>query len=288
MATASILIVEDSRTQARTLQRLLETAGYGATVAQCAEEALAFLGEPGRPLPDLVLSDIVMPGIDGFELCRRVKDGPATAAIPVVLMTALHDLREVLRALRAGADTFVTKPYRRETLLSRLAAALENARTRPDGAAHDGIVILVADERHVVQANPRSSVGLLLAAYESAVERNLQLERAAQEAQEARGEIESLAASVRLLVDSTPVAAAVVGEDGTTLYSNAAASALLGWSGQDARGRPFPVPFSPGESMRVGFPDGFEVDVKACATSWEATPATLVVLTEAGSGQASS
>ena len=191
METASILIVEDSRTQARTIQRLLESAGYGATVAQSAEEALAFLGERERPLPDLVVSDIQMPGLDGFELCRRIKDEAATAAIPVVLIPALHDLREALRALQAGADSFVTKPYRRETLLVRIAETLENARLRRGGPSADGIELFLSEKRHVVPADPRSGLGLLVAAYECAVEQNLQLERAGLAAQEAREAIES-------------------------------------------------------------------------------------------------
>ena len=281
MATARILIVEDSRTQARTMQRLLESAGYGAAVAQSGEEALAFLVEAERPLPDLVVSDIVMPGIDGFELCRRVRTEPATAAIPVVLMTALHDLREAIKALQAGADSFVTKPYRRETLLARVAETLENVRIRASAPADGGIEVFLAEERHVVPANPRSSVGLLIAAYGCAVDQNLQLERATLSAQEARNAIESLGASVRLLIEASPVAAAVVGEDGLTLCANSAASALLGWAGKTAAGRPFPIPFSPGESTRVGFPEGSEADVRACATWWDASPATLVVVSPA-------
>ena len=101
----SILVVEDSRTQAELLRHMLEEEGYDVTLAADGEVALRRM-EAGRP--DIVLTDILMPGMDGYELCRRIKQ--IYPGIPVILVTNLFDPADVLRGLAAGADSFIVKP----------------------------------------------------------------------------------------------------------------------------------------------------------------------------------
>src|SRR5690349_2051047 len=115
-----ILVVEDSATQALSLAMLLEEAGYRATVARSGEQALALL--PGDIA--LVLSDIVMPGMDGYELARRITEAPWGARLPVLLLTSLSEPLAIVRGLESGAAHFVTKPYEPERLLERVARAL--------------------------------------------------------------------------------------------------------------------------------------------------------------------
>ncbi|MFH0825379.1 MAG: response regulator, partial [Pseudomonadota bacterium] len=93
-----ILVVEDSPTQALYLQNVLEQAGYKVQVASNGESALEFLGTSE---PTLVLSDIVMPGLDGYELCRKIKDNPDLAQVPVILVTSLSDPLDILNGLKS-------------------------------------------------------------------------------------------------------------------------------------------------------------------------------------------
>ena len=124
------LIIEDSRTQARQLAALLEQEGFEVEVAPDGERGLAACA--ARP-PDAVLCDIVMPGINGFEVCRRLRARPETRDLPVMLMTSLADTADVVRALAAGADNFVTKPFVPATLVARLRRMLSKRRSLDEG-----------------------------------------------------------------------------------------------------------------------------------------------------------
>src|SRR4051794_18221681 len=98
-----ILIVEDSLTQAMMLQRLLSSHGFDVKAARNGREALTAMD---CELPSLVITDINMPEMDGYELCRRIKDAAASRETPVILLTSLSDPRDILRGLECGADSF--------------------------------------------------------------------------------------------------------------------------------------------------------------------------------------
>ena len=111
------VVIEDSRTQALMLAEHLRADGYHVEIAHDGESGVAACI---RSAPDLVISDVVMPGIDGFEVCRRLRAHPATAHVPILVLTSLGEPMEVLRALSAGATNFATKPYRGDHLLARV------------------------------------------------------------------------------------------------------------------------------------------------------------------------
>jgi adenylate cyclase len=116
--TVTILAVDDQPANLRLLDAVLSPRGYRVIGASSGEHALELLPSSGV---DLVLLDIVMPGVDGYEVCRRIRSGPETAFLPVVMITASGN-QEKTRAIEAGADDFVSKPFDQSELLARVAS----------------------------------------------------------------------------------------------------------------------------------------------------------------------
>ena len=114
----TILAVDDQPQNLRLLDAVLSPRGYRIETATTGEEAIEKLG---KAIPDLVLLDIVMPGIDGYEVCRRIRDNPATAFLPVIMITASGD-QEKLSSIQAGADDFVSKPFNQGELVARVGS----------------------------------------------------------------------------------------------------------------------------------------------------------------------
>jgi len=118
---ARILIVDDEDAIHVLLDRILELHGYKALHASSGREALEIV-ENERP--DLVLSDVLMPGISGLELCWLLKSNPKTALLPVLLMTSLNDTQDRAEAFESGADEFVAKPFRKREMVARIRGML--------------------------------------------------------------------------------------------------------------------------------------------------------------------
>ncbi|WP_313669780.1 response regulator [Sandarakinorhabdus sp.] len=122
---ATILVVDDAPDSLRFLTDTLEGEGYGVRIARDGHAALASLA---AELPDLVLMDAVMPGIDGFETTRRIKADPALASVPVIFMTGLSETENIVDGLAAGGVDYVKKPIVLAELLARLKVHMGNAR----------------------------------------------------------------------------------------------------------------------------------------------------------------
>jgi len=123
--TGVILIVDDTPDNLALLSDALDEAGYMVLVALDGTSALNRIQ---RRRPDLILLDAMMPGLDGFETCRQIKQQPDTANIPVLFMTALTDSEHVVKGFEAGAIDYVTKPIQCAEVLARVASHLRTAR----------------------------------------------------------------------------------------------------------------------------------------------------------------
>jgi DNA-binding response OmpR family regulator len=119
--TKRILVVEDSRTQAEIIRRLLIDAGFEVVLAADGREGLDRCDES---LPDLIVSDVQMPVINGFEFCRAIRSFPSTRHLPLVLLTALESAEDIIKGLESGANNFVPKPYDPIGLVGRLKRLL--------------------------------------------------------------------------------------------------------------------------------------------------------------------
>ena len=124
VSAARILIVDDSKLSVRMLQDRLTAAGYQVVVAYSGEEALARLRSA---TPDLILSDVVMPGINGYELVLRLRQHPATANTPVIMLTSKGGIQEKVAGFEAGADDYLVKPVDPTELELRIRALLARA-----------------------------------------------------------------------------------------------------------------------------------------------------------------
>ena len=127
---AKIFVAEDSPTQAERLVATLETRGFDVTSVSDAEQALEAFSKDKF---DVVISDVVMPGMSGYELCRMIKADRSGKGTPVILLTSLSEPMDVIHGLECGADNFLRKPYQPDDLVRRVDRILANLRVRETG-----------------------------------------------------------------------------------------------------------------------------------------------------------
>jgi signal transduction histidine kinase len=170
-----ILIVEDSPTQMEQLRYMLENVGYHVIAAGNGKEAVDLLNSHE---PSLIVSDIIMPGMDGFELCRYVTTRARSQGTPVILVTSLSDVEDVLRSLEAGASAFIRKPYDEEYLVSKIEQVLAGRESRARVEDGGRISISYNGKNYDVASNPGQVLDLLLSTFEAAVQQNQELVKA--------------------------------------------------------------------------------------------------------------
>lgn len=161
MPLGTVMIVDDAPGNLAILSDALEEAGYRILVAT---DGLTALEQLHYVIPDIILLDVVMPGLDGFGTCQALKARPETRAIPVIFMTALSELDDLLKGFGAGAVDYLTKPIRHPEVLARIAAQMTQIRTlqRAERAlAHGSLATLAVDgEARILWLTPAAKVWL--------------------------------------------------------------------------------------------------------------------------------
>lgn len=175
--TIEILIAEDSPTQAAQLQNLLEECGY---IVHLAADGLQALEMAHARKPDLVISDIVMPRMDGYQLCKEIKADGQLRDIPVVLVTSLSNPQDVIKGLGCGADSFLRKPYEGKYLISRIEYLRANQVLRQQEQGQMGVEMYLGGQRHFITAERQQILDLLISTYTEAIRLNDGLNRSNQ------------------------------------------------------------------------------------------------------------
>ena len=185
-----ILVVEDSPPQAEQLQFILEAEGFAVDVAPDAEIALKFFDTAAF---DMIISDIKMPGLSGYEFCHRVKQDPRGRDIPVILLSALVDPMDIVRGLECGADNSLTKPYQPEQLVERIRTVFHNRSARAPGKLAFGVEIVFLGRKFVINSEKEQILDFLIATFEDIVRTNRGLQESKAELVAAKAHIESYA-----------------------------------------------------------------------------------------------
>ncbi len=150
MSKETVLVIEDEPDIAELVQYNLEREGYRVLVAKDGETGLR---DAATRAPDIVLLDIMLPGMDGLEVCRRLRDEPTTEAIPLIILTARSEETDVVVGLELGADDYVPKPFSPRELVARVRALLRRTAVREQGRRQARIErgqVVLDSERHEV------------------------------------------------------------------------------------------------------------------------------------------
>src|SRR5258708_4838306 len=185
-----ILVVEDSPTQAQQLQFILEAEQFSVELALNAEIALQRVADEAF---DMIISDIMMPGLSGYELCDRVKKDAKGFNIPVILLSTLADPMDIIRGLECGADNFITKPYEPEQLIDRIQTVFQNRRARIQGKLAFGVEVVFLGKKFIVNSEKEQILDLLIATFEDIVRINRGLQESRAELVTAKAQIETYA-----------------------------------------------------------------------------------------------
>lgn len=188
-ANSEILIVEDSPTQAIKLQYILEKNDYKSTVAQNGKDALDAIK---NNIPSIIISDIVMPEMNGFQLCKHIKSDEGMKHIPVILLTTLCDPLDIIRGLECGANNFITKPYNEEFLICRIQYILMNSELRKGRSAEMGLEIFFRGKKHFIDSDSMQILDLLFSSFESALQKNQELQQANRKLKETLDTVQTL------------------------------------------------------------------------------------------------
>ena len=124
LSESVILVVDDNQQNVELIQAYLEDLPCKVVTAFDGLQAIKYIEDPDQPTPDLILLDVMMPKMSGFEVCKKLKNDNATRTIPIMMVTALNELGDIERGVESGTDDFVTKPVNKLELITRVKSLL--------------------------------------------------------------------------------------------------------------------------------------------------------------------
>jgi PAS domain S-box-containing protein len=235
-----ILVAEDSPTQAERIRFLLEAEGFEVRLARDGQEGLEAVSAAA---PDLIISDVVMPRMDGFAFCQAIKFSKATRRIPFVLLTSQQTPMDILHGLEQGADNFIPKPFEDDYLLARIQRIFENLERRRQGGLDMEVTVRLGGHEIVVNADKQQMIELLFSTADELSESNRNLEKARQaleeqartlerKVEERTRELAGAEARYRTLVEHIPAVVYLAAHDavGRFLYVSPQIEAALGFT----------------------------------------------------------
>src|SRR4030042_4956518 len=197
-----IVIAEDSSTQAEQLKHILTKNGYRVLHGRNGKEAFDITR---RERPLLIISDIIMPEINGYELCKAIKTDDQLKGIPVILLTVLSDSVDIIKGLECGADNFITKPYNEKYLLSRIHNILINKELRKEQLSETGMEIFFANKKYYVNSDRVQILDLLLSTYENSIQKNRELIQVNEKLKSTRDELKTLNKKLEEIIEARPL-----------------------------------------------------------------------------------
>jgi len=250
----SILVVEDSPTQSMYLKFLLEENGY---TVHMARNGLEGLDSASKIRPQVIISDVMMPEMTGYEMCRAIKDDPELSIIPIILLTTLSDPEDILKGVEAKADYYLTKPFDETSLLSRVKDILDHNLELKKDEKWEELEIVVRGKRRKVRSTSTRIMNLLLSTYENAVQRNTELLKAQEELRDLNEELEERVYELRVsenrfrsLVKTIPDIVYRIDPQGKFTYINEAIE-RLGYLPEDLIGQHFSKIILPADVNRI-------------------------------------
>ncbi|TGE32168.1 diguanylate cyclase [Desulfosporosinus sp. Sb-LF] len=273
-----ILIVEDSLTQAMRLQFLLQQNGY---VVRVASDGVKGLAAAKAEKPTIIITDVMMPEMDGYELCTRIKQDVTLKDIHVVLLTSLSDPRDVIRGLQCGADNFLTKPYDNEQLLRRVHHILVNMEMRKEGNAQMSVEVFFGGQRHTLTSDRVQIIDLLLSTFELAVLQSTHLEKVSADYRNALEDVKRAEANLRTLMDMNGDAIVVVDGRQLVRYVNPAAEGIFGRRVDEILHKPFDFPIEVGQqeiTIKCAGGQRLIADMRVVNSKWDGEDVRLATI----------
>lgn len=191
----NVLYVEDSPTQAIMLKETLEKNRLHVKLAKDGLEGLQLLSEG---IPNIIISDIEMPRMNGYEFCKHVKTDALYKEIPVILLTNLTDVLDVVKGIECGADSFLTKPCETTLLLTTIKNAIQNKDVQ-NNISNGKLEFYFDGRNHALEVDQVQITKLLLSTYSNAIQKNLELEEAYRKLNKIHEELEKTNRTLKLL-----------------------------------------------------------------------------------------
>lgn len=280
-----ILIVEDSPLEAELLRRILARADFQVVIAQDGEQGLNALHAERI---DLVISDIQMPVMSGYELCRAIKQDQKLCVTPVILLSALSEPEDIIEALNVCADSYITKPYVESSLLARIASLLKNPLIGKDVQNRQVKPVEYNGRHYEIATDGQQLLNLLLSVYENAILQNRLLidtqnqlymlnQNLNEKVKERTTELQESEQRLLMIFDNMTDGLLLLDDGGRILFENPAAIALFD-SPASLLGSAFAHPVVPGQTSELELGSGIPVEMRVTGTIWKGQPVSVVAL----------